>query len=69
MVRFGETSKQLVGEKRPPKPAKAGRLEKFDYEYQRKGTHNLFMIYQPLAGWRHMAVTEQRTMKDFAHQM
>jgi uncharacterized small protein (DUF1192 family) len=69
VVCFDETSKQLVGEKRSPIPAKAGRVEKFDYEYQRNGTRNLFMIYQPLAGWRHMAVTERRTMKDFAHQM
>lgn len=69
VVCFDETSKQLVAEKKAPIPAKSGRLEKFDYEYQRNGTRNLFMIYQPLAGWRHLAVTERRTMKDFAHQM
>ena len=66
---FDETSKQLVSEKREPIPAKAGRRERFDYEYQRNGTRNLFMICEPLAGWRHVAVTGRRTMEDFAHQM
>jgi len=69
VVCFDETSKQLVAEKRPPIPAKSGRRERFDYEYQRNGTRNLFLFCQPLAGWRHLAVTERRTMKDFAHQM
>ena len=48
---FDETSKQLVSERREPIPAKAGRRERFDYEYQRNGTRNLFMICEPLAGW------------------
>ena len=69
VVCFDETSKQLVAEKRSPIPAKSGRRERFDYEYQRNGTRNLFLFCQPLAGWRHLAVTERRTMKDFAHQM
>ena len=69
IVCFDETSKQLVAEKRAPIPAKAGRRERFDYEYQRNGTRNLFMTCEPLAGWRHVAVTERRTMEDFAHQM
>ncbi len=69
VVCFDETSKQLVSEKRKPIPAKAGRRERFDYEYQRNGTRNLFMICEPLAGWRHVAVTGRRTMEDFAHQM
>jgi hypothetical protein len=68
-VCFDETSKQLVAEKRLPIPAKPGRRERFDYEYQRKGTRNLFMLCEPLAGWRHVEVTERRTMIDFAHQM
>ena len=59
---FDETSKQLVSEKREPIPAKAGRRERFDYEYQRNGTRNLFMICEPLAGWRHVAVTGRRTI-------
>ena len=69
VVCFDETSKQLVAEKRAPIPAKAGRQERFDYEYQRNGTRNLFMTCEPLAGWRHVAVTGRRTMEDFAHQM
>ena len=69
VVCFDETSKQLVSEKRSPIPAKAGRRERFDYEYQRNGTRNLFMTCEPLAGWRHVAVTGRRTMTDFAHQM
>ncbi len=69
VVCFDETSKQLVAEKRSPIPAKAGRRERFDYEYKRNGTRNLFMWCEPLAGWRHLEVTQRRTMKDFAHQM
>ena len=40
-----------------------------DYEYRREGTRNLFLACEPLAGWRHVAVTQRRTMQDFAHQM
>ena len=66
VVCFDETSRQLVAEKRSPIPARAGRRERFDYECQRNGTRNLFMTCEPLAGWRHVAVTERRTMEDFA---
>ena len=52
VVCFDETSKQLVSEKRAPIPPKTGRLERFDYEYKRDGTRNLFMLCEPLAGWR-----------------
>jgi transposase len=69
VICFDETSKQLVAETRSPIPAKRGRRERFDYEYKRNGTRNLFMFCEPLAGWRHLEVTEHRTMKDFAHQM
>ena len=69
VVCFDETSKQLVKEKISPIPPKPGRRERFDYEYKRNGTRNLFMVCEPLAGWRHVEVTERRTMKDFAHQM
>ena len=69
VVCFDETSKQLLAEKRSPIPAKPGRRERYDYEYQRKGTRNLFMLCEPRAGWRHVAVTERRTMEDFAQQM
>jgi len=60
---------QLIAEKRHPLPPKPGRPERFDYEYQRMGTRNLFLFFQPLAGWRHVRVTEQRTKIDFAHCM
>ena len=69
VVCFDETSKQLVKEKRAPIPPKKGRHERFDYEYKRNGTRNLFMFCEPLVGWRHLEVTERRTMEDFAHQM
>ena len=49
VVCFDETSKQLVAEKSFPIPAKAGRRERFDYEYKRNGTRNLFMLCEPLA--------------------
>lgn len=69
VVGFDETSKQLIAETRQPVPAQAGQLERYDYEYQRNGVCNLFMCCEPLAGQRHVAVTEQRTMPDFAQQM
>lgn len=68
-VNFDETSKQLIAEVRQPLPSKPGEVERFDYEYQRNGTRNLFMICEPQAGWRHIEVTERRTMQDFARQM
>ena len=68
-VCFDETSKQLVADKRPSIRAKPGRVERYDYEYKRNGTRNLFMFCEPKAGWRHVEVTERRTAVDFAHQM
>jgi transposase len=68
-VNFDETSKQLIEEVRRPLEAKPGQVERFDYEYQRNGTRNLFMMCEPQTGWRHIEVSEQRTMKDFAQQM
>jgi len=68
-VNFDETSKQLISETRRPLPAQPGQPERFDYEYEREGTRNLFLFTEPQAGWRHLNVTEQRTMVDFAHQM
>ncbi len=50
-------------------PAAPGRPRREDYEYLRGGTRNLFLTCEPLAGWRHVAVTERRTKVDFAHQM
>lgn len=68
-VGFDETSKQLIKETRIALPARAGTVERFDYEYERNGVRNLFMFCCPKRGWRHVAVTEHRTMEDFAHQM
>ncbi len=68
-VCFDETSKQLVAETRAPWPAKPGQVERYDYEYQRNGIRNLFLFLEPQRGWRHIAVTERRTMPDFAQQM
>ena len=48
-------------------PAEPGRPERVDYEYERKGTANLFMVFEPLAGRRRVTVTDRRTKVDFAH--
>ncbi len=69
MVCFDETSTQLLAETRPPLRAQPGRPARQDYEYRREGTRNLFLACEPLAGWRQVAVTERRTMRDFAQQM
>jgi hypothetical protein len=69
LVCFDEHLVQLIMEKRRPLPAKPGQPERFDYEYQRNGTRNLFVFFQPLAAWRHVRVTERRTKIDFAHCM
>jgi hypothetical protein len=68
-VNFDETSKQLIRETRKPLPAAPRRPARYDYEYERNGTRNLFMLVEPQAGWRHITVTERRTIQDFAHQM
>lgn len=68
-VCFDECPYQLISEKRLPLPDQPGQPERYDYEYKREGTCNLFVILQPLAGWRHVQVTEQRTKQDFAYQM
>jgi DDE superfamily endonuclease len=68
-VNCDETSKQLIGEIREPLPAKPGQPARYDYEYERNGTRNLFLFTEPQAGWRHIAVTDHRTMVDFAQQM
>ena len=69
VVCFDETSTQLLADVRPPVPEAPGRVSREDCEYQRRGTRNLFLACEPLAGWRHVAVTERRTKVDFAHQM
>ena len=69
VVCFDETSTQLLAEVRAPQPVRPGRPRRQDYEYRRAGTRNLFLTCEPLAGWRHVAITERRTMQDFAHRM
>jgi hypothetical protein len=69
MVCFDEGSKQQLKETRVPLPAKPGALAKYDYEYERNGTTNLFIFFAPLETWRHIKVTHRRTMIDFAHCM
>jgi hypothetical protein len=66
LVALDEASKQLVGEVATPWPPEPGQPERFDYEYVRNGTANLFMISEPLLGWRAVQVTERRTAKDLA---
>ena len=66
LVCLDEASKQLIGEVVQPLPAVPGQPERFDYEYVRNGTANLFMISEPLLGWRTVSVTERRTAVDFA---
>ena len=67
VVCLDETSKQLVAETRVPMPAKPGRPTRHDYEYERNGTANLFMLFAPLEGWRHVEVTDRHTAVDYAH--
>ena len=66
---FDETSTQLLAETRPALPPRPGLPMRQDYEYRREGTRNLFLACEPLAGWREVAVTERRTMQDFARRM
>lgn len=65
-VCFDELPVQLIAETRRPLPPTPGQPERFDYEYKRNGTRNLFVFFQPLAGWRHILITEHRTKVDYA---
>ena len=56
----------LIGDKREVMPAKPGQLARFDFEYVRNGTANVFGLFAPLLGWREMMVTERRTKLEFA---
>ena len=66
-VCLDETSKQLVAEVRAPLPTAPGEPARQDYEYIRNGVATLFMVTEPLRGWRYLTVTDQRTAVDFAH--
>lgn len=69
VVCLDETSVQLIAETRTPPPVAPGEPERFDSEYERKGTANLFMLVEPRGGWRLVAVTDHRTKQDFADQL
>ena len=66
VVCFDESPTQLIGEVREPIPARSGQPERYDYEYRRNGTANLFVFLDAHRSWRHVKVTQQRTAKDFA---
>jgi hypothetical protein len=67
VVCLDETSKQMIVETRKPIPAKPGRKARHDYEYERNGVANLFMMFAPLEGWRHVKVTDRHV--DYAHAL
>jgi transposase len=69
LVCFDEGSKQQTKETRLPLPPQPGDVAKYDYEYERNGTSNLFIFFAPLEAWRHLKVTDRRTSIDFAHCM
>src|SRR5829696_9412179 len=62
-----ETSRQLLGEVTPSLPPAPGRPAREDYEYVRQGVCNLFLVCEPLAGWRQVMVSRRRTRIDWAH--
>ena len=66
VVCLDETSKQLIAETRVPIAAKPGRPARYDYEYERNGTANLFMLFAPLECWRNVEVTDRHTAVDYA---
>jgi DDE superfamily endonuclease len=67
VVCLDETSRQLISETRVPIAAKPGQPARHDYEYERNGTANLFMLFAPLEGWRHVKVTDRHAAVDYAH--
>jgi hypothetical protein len=67
LVCFDEAGKDLKAHTRSPQPAAPGRDAREDSEYARAGSRNLFLCYAPALGWRHIAITERRTARDFAH--
>jgi len=66
LICMDETSKQHIKETRIPLPTRPGEPERFDYEYERNGVSNLFMLFAPLEGWRHVKVTDRHTKVDWA---
>jgi hypothetical protein len=68
-VNFDETSRQLIADTRAPLEVGRGQPRRYDHEYKRNGTRNIFIHCEPQTGWRHVEVTERRTKTDFAQQM
>ena len=66
VVCFDETNKQLIGDTRETVPMRPGQAARHDYEYQRHGTRNLFLFFEPLRAWRHVKVTKHRKKADWA---
>lgn len=66
MLCLDETSRQLLGEVTPTLPVAPGHPARRDYEYVRGGVVNLFLVCEPLRGWRHVSVSARRTRRDFA---
>ena len=69
VICLNETSKQLTRETRTPLPHGPGREARIDYEYERAGVANLFMLYAPLECWRHVCVRKRRTANDYVHDV
>lgn len=69
VVCFDERPVQLLSDKRDPLPMQPGQVRRYDYEYKREGTANLFVMCQPLAGWREVKATHARKKVDFAQCM
>jgi hypothetical protein len=69
VVCFDESPYQLIGEVRQPLAPQPAYPQRYDYQYQRNGTCNLFMFFEPRSGWRHVEVTARRTKQDFARCM
>lgn len=67
LICMDEMGKNLVKEKHPDDPAKPGQIKREDYTYEKKGSGNVFLACEPLAGKRYLEVTRQRTKKDWAH--
>ena len=69
VVCLDETSKQMIVETRAPIAAAPGRKARHDYEYERNGVANLFMVFAPPEGWRHVKVSDRHTAIDYAHTL
>lgn len=67
VVGMDEASKQLVKETRMPVPMYSNSVEKYDFEYERNGVGSIFMFFEPLAGHRHVRISEHRTRQDWAY--